>query len=216
MRTSIIGFILVLFCGIIIAYFMITDNKKLNIYNPVKIDEKLVDPELHSVMSGHRIGGFNLVNQYGDSLTESDFKDLIYVADFFFTTCPGICKAMAAQMIRVQEANKDESDFKILSHTVQPEIDSPAVLLEYAKLYNADSSIWQFATGDRMEIFNLARKSYFAATLEAGGDEDDMVHTENFILVDKEKRIRGIYDGTSEDEVDKLIEDIELLRKSYE
>jgi len=216
MRTSIIGFILIVFCGIIIAYFMISDNKQLSIYNPVKIDEKLVDSELHSVMSGHRIGSFQLTNQYGNQLTERDFEGYIYVADFFFTTCPGICKAMAKQMIRVQEANLEQSDFKILSHTVQPEVDSPAVLLEYATLYDADSNIWQFGTGDRMEIFRLARKSYFAATLEKGGDENEMVHTENFVLIDKEKRIRGIYDGTSEDEVNKLIEDIEILRNSYE
>jgi protein SCO1/2 len=216
MRTSIIGFILILLCGITIAYFMITDNKQLEIYNPVKIDEKLVDSKLHSIMSGHRIGHFNLINQYGKTITEKDFENTIYVADFFFTTCPGICLAMAKQMVRVQEANKDALDFKILSHTVQPEVDSPAVLLEYAEFYDANPEIWQFATGDRMEIFNLARKSYFAATLEKGGDEGDMVHTENFVLVDKEKRIRGIYDGTSVEEVDKLIEDIEILRKSYE
>lgn len=216
MRTSLIGFTLIVLCGIIIAYFMITDNKQLEIYNPVKIDEKLVDSDLHSVMSGHRVGSFQLINQYGDSLTDRDFSNTIYVADFFFTTCPGICLAMAKQMVRVQEANKEELDFKILSHTVQPEVDSPSVLLEYAAFYNADPAIWQFATGERMDIFNLARKSYFAATLEIGGDEGEMVHTENFVLVDKEKRIRGIYDGTSTEEVDKLIEDIELLRKSYE
>lgn len=216
MRTSLLGFSLIVVCGIIIAYFMISDNRRLEIFNPVKIDEKLVDRELQGIMSGHRIGIFNLINQYGKRISEKDFDNKIYVADFFFTTCPGICIAMANQMVRVQEANKNETDFRILSHTVQPEIDSPAVLLEYAELYNADSAIWQFGTGDRMEIFNLARKSYFAATLEKGADEGEMVHTENFVLVDKEKRIRGIYDGTSEKEVDKLIEDIEILRKSYE
>ena len=216
MRTSIIGFILIVVCGMIIAYFMISDNMTLEIYNPVKLDEKLVDSDLHSVMSGHRIGSFKLINQYGNAISEQDFENTIYVADFFFTTCPGICLAMANQLVRVQEANKAETDFKILSHTVMPEIDSPAVLLEYAEFYNADPAIWQFATGDRMEIFKLARRSYFAAVLEEGGDEGDMVHTENFVLIDKEKRIRGIYDGTSTKEVDKLIEDIKLLRKSYE
>ncbi len=215
MYSRIIGVAVIAITGIIIAYFMIVGNRSLEVYSPDQINAKLVDPSLQSKMSDHRIGSFNLVNQYGEDITEQDFENKIYVADFFFTTCPGICPTMTGQMVRVQEANKDMNDFRILSHTVQPEVDSPEVLLEYAELYQADPKIWQFATGDRMEIFNLARKSYFAAELEEG-KEDEMVHTENFVLVDKEKRIRGIYDGTSEDEVDQLIDDIELLRESYE
>lgn len=195
---------------------MISDNENLAIINPVKIDEKLVDPELQNVMSGHRIGSFKLVNQFGDTITQHDFEGKIYVADFFFTTCPGICKAMAVQMKRVQDANSGQLDFKIVSHSVTPEMDQPAILLDYALRNGADPEIWQLTTGNRNEIFDLARKSYFAASLEIGGDEDDMVHTENFVLVDKERRIRGIYDGTSNEEVDQLISDIEILRKSYE
>ena len=215
MKARIAGFAIVAFTGMIIAYFMITGNKKLPVLSPDQLDSKIVDPSLRSKMSGHRIGSFTLINQFGDSISEKDFAGKIYVADFFFTTCPGICPVMTKQMFRVQEANLNHSDFRILSHTVQPEVDSPSVLLEYAELYKAQPAIWQFATGDRMEIFNLARKSYFAAILEEG-KEDEMVHTENFVLVDKEKRIRGLYDGTSKDEVDQLIEDIELLRSEYE
>ena len=216
MKTRIIGFLLIVACGMVIAYFMISDNEKLSVINPVKLDDALVDPELRGKMSGHRISTFRLINQLGDTITEKDLEGKIYVADFFFTTCPGICKAMAAQKQRIQEANKGTSDFAILSHSVTPEMDSPEVLFEYGKKYGADPSIWQLTTGDRKEIYRLARKVYFAAKLEPGQSEDDMVHTENFVLVDKEKRIRGIYDGTSESSVDQLIEDIDLLRKSYE
>lgn len=215
MKARIIGFVIIALTGMLIAYFMITGNRKLPVISPDQLDSKIVDPVLRSKMSGHRIGAFKLINQFGDTISEKDFEGKIYVADFFFTTCPGICPVMTKQMSRVQEANLNYSDFRILSHTVQPEVDSPAVLLEYAKLHKAQPDIWQFATGDRMEIFSLARKSYFAAVLEEG-KENEMVHTENFVLVDKEKRIRGIYDGTSKEEVDQLIEDIELLRSEYE
>jgi len=215
MRASIIGFAIITIFGIVIAFFMITGNKELKVYSPDLLDSRLVDASLQSKMSGHRIGSFNLINQYGKIITEKDFENKIYVADFIFTTCEGICPAMTKQMFRVQEANSESSDFRIISHTVQPEVDSPEVLLEYAELYGADPKIWQFATADRMEIFNLARKSYFAAAVEAG-HEQEMVHTENFVLIDKEKRIRGIYDGTSAKEVDQLIDDIEILRESYE
>lgn len=216
MKTRFIGLFIVIAVGVIIAYFMIDDQKSLGIYNPVKIDEKLVDKSLRSKMSGHRIGSFELINQNGEVMTDQDFENKIYVADFFFTTCPGICKAMAKQMYRVQEAFSDHENFAILSHTVQPDVDTPEVLYEYAKLQEAKEGQWYFVTGDEMEIFDLARKSYFAATLEPGHDETEMVHTENFVLVDKEKRIRGIYDGTSFEDIDRLIEDIEILFKSYE
>lgn len=215
MRTSLIGFGTVLLIGIAIAYHMLSEEQDLPVINPVQLNDSLVEDSLQSKMAGHRIGSFELINQFGESISEDDFQDKIYVADFFFTTCPGICKSMAKQMIRVQEENEGEDDFRILSHSVQPEIDQPEVLLEYAELHNANPMIWQFATGKRDEINKLARSAYFAAKQEPGY-EDDMVHTENFVLVDKEKRIRGIYDGTSAKEVDRLINDIEILRKSYE
>jgi len=216
MNTRLVGLLVVTVTGMIIAYFMIQDQRQLGIYNPVKIDEKLVDQSLQSKMSGHRIGSFQLTDQFGDVISEKNFENKIYVADFFFTTCPGICIAMAKQMYRVQDAFSEHDNFAILSHTVQPEIDTPEILDEYAKLYEAKPGIWFFATGDRQIIFDLARKSYFAATLEPGHEETEMVHTENFVLVDKEKRIRGIYDGTSTRDVDRLIEDIEILFHDYE
>lgn len=214
-NPAITGFLIVALCGMAIAVYMISGNKKLEVYNPDRLDSKIVDPSMRSKMTGHRVGSFALVNQFGKTITERDFENKIYVSDFFFTTCPGICKAMSKQMKRVQDANAGSGDFLILSHTVQPEIDSPAVLLEYANNIGADPEMWIFATADRRVIFDLARKTYFAATLEEGS-EDEMVHTENFVLVDKEKRIRGIYDGTSEEDTDRLIDDINLLRKEYE
>ena len=215
MKARIIGFVLISITGFVFAFFMITGNKTLKIYSPYELNSELVDSSLQSKMSGHRIGSFNLINQYGEIITEKDFENKIYVADFIFTTCPGICPVMTKQMVRVQNANIDQQDFRILSHTVQPDVDTPELLLEYANLYEADPTIWQFVTGDRIDIFNLARKAYFAASVEPG-HEEEMVHTENFVLIDKEKRIRGIYDGTSIEEVDRLIDDIEILRNSYE
>lgn len=215
MKSRLIGILIIVSMGIAIAYFSITENNLPPVYNPNQLDSKLVEPAMHSIMSGHRIAPFALTNQFGKAITEKDFQGKIYVADFFFTTCPGICKSMAVQLKRVQDENKDKNDFMILSHTVQPEVDSPSVMLEYARQHGADPSIWQFATAEREEIFRLARRVYFAATLKEG-HEEEMVHTENFVLVDKEKRIRGIYDGTSEEEVDRLIADIEKLRAFYD
>jgi protein SCO1/2 len=123
---------------------------------------------------------------------------------------------MSAQMQRVQKKYKDDEDFKILSHTVQPEVDSVPVLKEYANLYEADPKKWIFVTGDKKIIYDLARKSYFAAVTEGDGGPGDFIHTENFVLVDKEKRIRGFYDGTSEESVDQLLVDIEILSQEYE
>jgi protein SCO1/2 len=123
---------------------------------------------------------------------------------------------MSSQLVRVQEAYKDNKDFMIVSHSVTPEIDTPQVLLEYGKRYEADFDQWVFLTGDKKQIYDLARKSYFAATTEGDGGPDDFIHTENFVLVDKEKRIRGFYDGTDPESVDQLITDLEILAQEYE
>lgn len=209
------GFLIIAITGIVIAFFMIKDQEELPVLSPDQLDTRLVDQSLRSKMSGHRIRDFQLINQFGKKVSQKEFKGKIYVADFFFTTCPGICPAMTRQMLRVQKANEGEGDFMIISHSVTPETDTPEILMEYAEFYGANNDVWQFVTGDLSEINDLARKSYFAATFEEG-KEDEMVHTENFVLIDKEKRIRGIYDGTSEEEVDQLINDIETLRDSYD
>ena len=207
----------ILLCiGIAVAYEMIKNDRVLPIYSPAMINPELVDESKQNVTKGHRIGDFELVNQDGKTVTNKDFDEFYYVTDFFFTTCPTICPSMSAQMQRVQKKYKDDEDFKILSHTVQPEVDSVPVLKEYANLYEADPKKWIFVTGDKKMIYDLARKSYFAAVTEGDGGPGDFIHTENFVLVDKEKRIRGFYDGTSEESIDQLLVDIEILSQEYE
>lgn len=207
----------ILLCiGIAVAYEMIKSDRVLPIYSPAMINPELVDESKQNVTKGHRIGDFELVNQDGKAVTNKDFDGFYYVTDFFFTTCPTICPSMSAQMQRVQKKYMDDDDFKILSHTVQPEVDSVPVLKEYANLYEADPKKWIFVTGDKKMIYDLARKSYFAAVTEGDGGPGDFIHTENFVLVDKEKRIRGFYDGTSEESVDQLLVDIEILSQEYE
>ncbi len=202
--------------GIFVAYVMITDNKSLPIYNPSDLNPKLVDESVQGVTQLHRVGSFNLIDQEGKIVTEENFKDKIYITDFFFVTCPTICPKMATQMNRVYDEFIDNSDVLFLSHTVMPEKDSVPVLNEYAKELHVNNVKWKFVTGDKKEIYNLARKTYFAAITEGDGGVDDFIHTENFILVDKEKRLRGFYDGTSEKDINRLITDIYTLLSEYE
>lgn len=198
--------------GMAIAYVMLDKPVPLKIYSPKDLNPELVDEDQRDVYKNHRIRNFKLVNQDGEEIDNSFLKDKIYVADFFFTTCPTICPVMSNELERVQESFEDDLNVQIVSHTVQPEYDSPQVLKEYANLHMADPNQWTFLTGDKAEIYSLARKSYFAVTTEGDGGINDFIHTENFILVDKQKRIRGFYDGTSEDDVDRLIKDIKILK----
>mgnify|MGYP003650841073 FL=1 len=207
---------LILCIGIGVAYKMIKEDRVLPIYSPAMINPELVDESKQNVTKGHRIADFKLINQDGEEITNEDFDGYYYVTDFFFTTCPTICPSMSAQMQRVQKEYMDDENFKILSHTVQPEVDSVPVLKEYANLYEANPNKWIFVTGSKKLIYDLARKSYFAAVTEGDGGPNDFIHTENFVLVDKDKRIRGFYDGTSSESVDKLIVDIEILQQEYD
>ena len=206
------GFLLVFFAAVLIAYFLQKD-KALPIYNPSDINPSLVDESVQNIKENHKIRSFSLVNQLGDSISEKDFENKIYVADFFFTRCMGICPKMSKQMDRAAEEFKQDNEIMFLSHSVTPVADSVPVLAEYAELYGADPTQWMLATGDKKEIYDLARKSYFAVTTEGTGDSTDFIHTENFVLIDKNKRIRGFYDGTSSEDVDRLIEDIRILQK---
>lgn len=202
--------------GILIGFNMTKNNERLPVYAPTHINPRLVDSSLHLKSRGHFISDFELINQNGETVTGERLKDKIYVADFFFTTCPTICPKMADQMGRVYKKFYEDPEIMLVSHTVQPEVDSVEVLKEYAELHNADISKWIFLTGDKKQIYDLARKSYFAAVTEGDGGVDDFIHTENFVLVDKNKMIRGFYDGTSEEDVDRLIADIEILKREYE
>ncbi len=212
---TLIPAIVVVIIGITIAYFMIDNHKRLKIFNPSDINPKLVDKSLQKVEENHTVGNFNLTDQDGNTVTENTFKNKIYVTDFFFATCPTICPKMATQMSRVYEEFKDNDNVMFLSHSVMPIEDSVPVLYKYAKKLDADSKKWKFVTGDKKQIYNLARKTYFAAVSEGDGGVDDFVHTENFVLVDKEKRLRGFYDGTSEKDADRLIDDIYTLLEEY-
>lgn len=201
--------------GLTASYYMLKPQRKLPVYNPSELDRRLVDESIQRQGRNHRTLPFALLNQYGDIITEKNLEGKIYVADFFFTTCPGICKDMAVQKRRLQTVLKDDDQFVLVSHSVTPEIDSVPVMKEYAELQGAIRGKWHLLTGDKSQIYKLARQSYFAVLDEGGnGDENDFIHTENFILIDPQKRIRGFYDGTSEEDVNRLIEDIELLKES--
>ncbi|MBL1233225.1 MAG: SCO family protein [Vicingaceae bacterium] len=208
--------LIVVIIGITVAYFMISKPKPLKIYNPADINPKLVDESLQGTSKNHKVGEFSLTDQNGKIVTSKNFEDKIYVTDFFFVTCPTICPKMTDQMLRVYEEFNENSDILLLSHTVMPEEDSVSVLKEYANKFNISSEKWKLVTGDKKHIYDLARKTYFAAVTEGDGGVDDFIHTENFVLVDKEKRLRGFYDGTSKKDVDRLIKDIYTLLAEYE
>jgi protein SCO1/2 len=212
-----IGGLLLVFAGLVIYGYLYLKglSKPLPIYNPAKINSELVDDDLERVGRGHRIGNFDLVDQWGNSVDSSLLQNKIYAADFFFTTCPSICIAMGQNFQRVQEAYKNEPRLNLVSHTVMPEIDTVEVMFEYGQRMGAIKGKWHLLTGEKEEIYRLARREYFAVK-EPGTsfDEHDFIHTENVILVDEKKRIRGIYDGTSEEEMDKLIGDIQILLNS--
>ena len=162
----------------------------------------------------HKVGDFNFINQKGEHITQKNLDNYVYICDFFFVECPGICKDMAVQMRRVYKAYKDVPDVKILSHTVNPEGDSIPALMEYARIQGVDDhSKWIMVTGNKKELYDMARIGYYATATQGDGGPNDFVHTERFILVDKNKNIRGFYDGTNENEVNKMMFDIDKLRK---
>ncbi len=196
---------------IIAGYFVIRPDDALPVFHPKQLDPRLVDPAVREKEGEHRISDFELIDQRGDTITLDAIKDRIIVADFFFTTCPTICPKMTKNLARVQEAFPHDQRLAILSHSVTPEMDSVPVLDAYARLHGADPDQWHLLTGDRAQIYALARKSYFACLDEGDGGPQDFVHTENIVLVDPNRRIRGFYDGTSGSATDDLIRDISKL-----
>jgi protein SCO1/2 len=163
----------------------------------------------------HKVSDFQLTDQQGKSISQETLAGKIYVTDFFFTTCQSICPIMSTQMERVYDHYKGNEEIVLLSHTVNPEADSVPVLAQYAKKHHASASQWHFLTGDKQELYRLARKSYFLDAAEGNGGADDFIHTPQFVLVDKEKRIRGYYTGTDSVEVNRLITEIDLLLAEY-
>lgn len=199
-----------------LIYEALQPVKRLPVYQPNMVNVELVDSTLQHVKKYHRIADFSLVNQNGDTITQEDYRDKIYVADFFFTTCPTICPIMTANLVDVQAALADDDQVLLLSHSVTPEIDSVSQLKKYAIEKGVNDAKWNLVTGNKKQIYELARKSYLAVQEDGDGGPFDMIHTENFILVDKQRRIRGFYDGTREEEMDRLLSDIEILKNSEE
>jgi protein SCO1/2 len=199
-----------------LIYNALQPKKRLPIYQPNMVNSELVDSTLQHVKKYHRIADFSLINQNGDTITQENYRDKIYVADFFFTTCPTICPIMTANLVEVQAALVNDPEVLLLSHSVTPEIDSVAQLKKYAIEKGVNDAKWNLVTGDKKQIYELARKSYLAVQEDGDGGPFDMIHTENFILVDQQRRIRGFYDGTREEEMDRLLSDIEILKNSEE
>jgi len=195
-----------------ILYFLVKPKSQLPVYNPVDVNPRLVDDAVKHISRDHKISDFQLVNQNGDTITQANFENKIYVADFFFTRCQTICPIMAVNMSELQEYYKNDDDLKFLSHSVTPIIDSVSVLREYADKQKAIPGKWELTTGKKAHIYELARKSYFAVLDEGDGGDQDFIHTEQFVLVDKNKQIRGFYDGTDADEIERIIKDIEVLK----
>ncbi|MGW9684843.1 SCO family protein [Flagellimonas sp. 2504JD1-5] len=200
---------------IYLFYNALQPQKKLLIFQPSMVDQSLVDSTLHYKRKYHTIADFELINQNGEKITQENYRDKIYVADFFFTTCPTICPIMTKNMAQIQNSIINDKDVLLLSHSVTPAIDSVAQLKKYALEKGVIDSKWNLVTGDKKQIYQLARKSYLAVKNDGDGGPYDMIHTENFILVDKERRIRGFYDGTNKEEIAKLLSDLEILKASY-
>lgn len=204
-------------------YNALKPKKQLPIYTPAMVNPELVDSLVQHENNKlkHTIADFSFKNQNNEIITQNHYEDVIYVADFFFTTCPTICPIMTDNMVWLQEQIKDMPDVKLLSFSVTPDIDTPEVLRAYADEKGVIDSKWNLLTGDKKEIYYLARQSFLAVKTTTVGELYDMVHTENFILVDKNKRIRGFYDGTNLDEekdddtqtVMQLLKDIKWLRE---
>lgn len=189
--------------------------KVLPVYQPAMVNYELVDSTLQHIKKFHQIAPFRLTNQNGKIITQRDYQDKIYVADFFFTTCPTICPKMTENMALIQARILDDSQVKLLSFSVTPQIDSVAQLKRYAIEKEVNDQKWNLVTGDKKEIYTLARKSFLAVKEDGDGGPFDMIHTENFILVDPEKRIRGFYDGTDIKAMEELLQDITTLKQEY-
>ena len=198
--------------AIYLFYTILKPAETLPIYQPAFVNEKLVDSSIIHISKYHKISDFKLTNQNGEEITQENYRNKIYVADFFFTTCQDICPIMTKNMYRLQEELKNDKEILFLSHTVIPKIDNVERLKEYAIENNVDDSKWNLVTGDKKQIYELARKSYLAVE-DSKFEKFDMIHTENFMLIDKEKQIRGFYDGTDDKEIDKLLSDIQILKK---
>lgn len=210
-----IAFLVLSIIIISIIYNILDVYKPLPIYQPSRVSSELVDSTIQHKSKYHKIADFSLVNQNGEIITQDFYKDKIYVADFFFTTCQTICPIMTDHMKDIQQELMDDKDVLLLSHSVTPEIDSVAQLKKYATEKGVVDAKWNLVTGNKKQIYELARKSYLAVKTDGDGGPYDMVHTENFMLIDKKTQIRGFYDGTDKEEIERLLDDIQILKQEY-
>lgn len=225
MKSKLLGLLIALLVPI--AFFLFFDHfdyfqaqgrknlPKLPRYGALPPDSEQPNKVIANDSLWHTIPDFAFTAHTGKPVTRQTMTDKIVVTDFFFTKCPSICPKMTSQLKRVQKEFLTEGDVLILSHTVDPHRDSVETLQTYAGLYEADSSMWLFLTGAKPELYEIARKGYFVSATEGNGSEEDFIHTEKFVLVDKSGVIRGYYDGTDSIAVNKLLTDIKLLKLEY-
>ena len=212
-RFRFVGLVILGLSIIIIAFFYkaLKPTVVLPVYQPARVAPELVDESIQYVKKYHTIAPFSMTNQNGETISEQDYDNSIYVADFFFTTCPSICPIMTKNMYALQQRLGPYPAVKLLSFSVTPEIDSVEQLKRYAIENKVNDSRWNLVTGSKKEIYQLARKSYLVVKEDGDGGPHDMIHTENFVLVDKQKRIRGYYDGTQAAAMDDILRDIAIL-----
>ncbi|WP_339654890.1 SCO family protein [uncultured Maribacter sp.] len=212
-RCLVVIAILISFCSISCNNW---GGNELPVYSPSDFNAELVDVSLQSKDGNHTVSDFKLINQNGNIITQEDYKDKIYVVDFFFTRCPSICPIMTDNMVKIQNEFSNNNDVMLLSLSVTPELDSISVLRKYANDKKAIDEKWNITTGDKRHIYELARKSYFAVVEQGDGGMQDFIHTPNFILVDKKRQIRGVYNGTDDEEINRLKDDLRILMKFNE
>jgi protein SCO1/2 len=204
-------------CIILFLFYTALKPKEvLPVFQPNDVNLALVDSSIQHVKRFHKIKSFEFLNQNGEKISEKDYDGYIYVADFFFTTCPSICPIMTDNMVKIQDYIKNKRKVKLLSFSVTPEIDSVPVLKEYSIKKGVDDKYWNLLTGDKSKIYSLARKSFLVVKENTESNSHDMIHTENFVLVDREKRIRGFYDGTDDIDIQVLKKDIDILIEGYD
>jgi protein SCO1/2 len=197
------------------AFYVILSTGKTNFIHVPYFGERELAPNGKDTIY-HSIPAFKFVDQDGDTITDKNYEGKIYVADYFFTTCKSICPKMATGLLEVQEKFAFANGLvQILSHTVNPENDSVPVLKAYSEMVHADTKMWNFVTGDKKQLYDIARNGYLVNAMEGDGGPNDFIHSEQLILVDKEKHIRGIYDGTNIKEVNDLVNDIKTLIAEY-
>lgn len=210
-RKFFLGLLVFSALTIFLFYRALKPTKTLPIFNPADVNPELVDSSVQFKSKYHTIADFSFTNQNGKRITQKDYEGKIYVADFFFTTCGSICPKMTTNLVDVQNAFLTNPKVKILSFTVMPVVDSVSVLKDYAQINGVNDTKWNLVTGNKKAIYALARKSFLAVKQGKPNELYDMVHTENFVLVDTKKRVRGFYDGTKKEEITRLIEDINWL-----